>query len=788
MSDGVNTIDDFEPDGQPVKSRISTAQQAQEIANRFLRDDMIRAGRRVKVQGAFNGNAQKSHAEMVKAGRGNETNLNWREHKGHVINAWTPYFDLRSEVPVCIDGDLDSGDAAQDQELMRGFAEYFHQMVFGWKGFEDSTQLCDLQMLLHGVGNKVWEDEWNWKSRAVLASNFYVTDETNASFDNGEMAMITSAWTVSQLWRKIKDPKQAKAMGWNVGAVKKAIMASPNTQNSVMLAWKWDRWEQALKNGDVYVSNTQCKKIECCTIFVEELNDECSISQKIIPFAPDGGKSEFLFERNGKYASWEQVICLFPYDMGSDGTYHSIKGMGTEIYASCALLNSVKNSLADLVVTGIKPMWQPDTNAKMDEFKMAKWGNGNFIPKGINPLNVNIGSSLGPALEISREFNQTLSQNTGAYNQADLAAPTVEETAKSAMIRASERSKLTKGAFNRYYRSADSEYRETWRRATNPELKSWHPGAKEALLFQERCYKLCDKLGVPHGTLQEVTNIRANRSLGLGSVAMRIEIANQFMANIDRFDEVGQNEILRMFAATMTSFHAVDAIVPNRTVRDATNDEAVAAQEDNAFAMLGPEAEARVVPGQNHVLHLSVHVPSMQRDRQMCEQGQQDPHECQKRLEGKGPHAHLHLAELQKNPTRQKEFKLFSAQLAELAAFQDHLDQTIAEQDAAAAKQPKPGEVTPEMAKVSGQLQLKAEKQDGDHQLKIQKQQFAEQMAAQKAQFERALKDATTAHELQLKTATHRVDTGIAVAKTSTQIALDRNKSANSVAKQKLKR
>ncbi len=755
------SLADFTDAGTPVESRISDPQQAVEIANRFLRDDVIRASRRVKVQGIFDGNAQKSAADMVKAGRANDANLNWREHKGHVINAWTPYFDLRSEVPVCIDGDLEAGDPAQDVALMRGFAEYFHQMLFGWKGFESTTQLCDLQMLLHGVGSKVWEDEWNWKSRTVLASNIYFPDETNVSMDNGEMMMLTTSWTVSQLWKKIKNPNQAKAMGWKVEAVKKVIMESPNSQNHMMLAWKWDRWEQALKNGDVYISNTQCKKIELCTLFVEELNDESSISQKIIPFYTGGGKVDFLYERPGKYAGWEQVLCTFPYDIGADGTYHSIKGLGTEIYGYCALLNQVKNSMADVVLSGIKPMWQPTTNAKMSDFKMAKWGGGNYVPNGIAPLQVNMGPGLSSALEVSQEFNRTLSQNTGAYNQADLSAPTVEETAKSAMIRASERSKLTKGAFNRYYRSMDAEYQETWRRATNPKLKPWHPGAKEALAFQERCYRLCDKLGVPRGTLQKVYNIRANRSLGLGSPAMRIEIANQFMANIDRFDEIGQNEILRMFAATMTSYHAVDAIVPElANGRDATNDASFATLENDALMAGG---KALVASGQNHVLHLQTHLPAMEESAQLCMAGQQEPRQCFATMEAIGTHAHEHLAILEGNPTRKQEFDEFSKRLDALAQYQNHLQQNIEEQDAAAEQQPQPGEVTPEMAKVQGQLQLKAEKQAGDHELKIQKQQFAEQMAVQKQQFEQALKELTTSAEEHRKVATHRVDTGIAV-------------------------
>lgn len=761
MNEDPNIIHDLTEEGSPVKSRVNDPLQAQEIANRFLRDDMTRAARRVKVQGMFNGNAQKSQADLVRAGRGNESNLNWREHKGHVINAWTPYFDLREQVPVCIEGNLDFGEPAKDAQLMRGFAQYFHDMVFNHEGFDENTQLCDLQMLLHGIGIKAWEDEWNPFPKAVLAGNIYVPDETNITLDNCEMLMVTRPWTVSQLWDKIRDPARAKAMKWDVEACKQVIMES-TTGNSEMLSWNWDRWEQALKNGDIYVSQTQTKRIQLCTLFVMEMSGK--ISQKIVPFRPGGGPTKFLYDAQDKYEGWDQVCCAFPFDIGADGTWHSIRGLGTEIYATCALSNNARNSIADMVVNYIKPMWQPSTNAKIEDFKMTKFSGGSYIPNGLNNVSVPIGNNIAPAIDVLNEFNSTLSRNTGAYNQGDVAAPTVEETAKAAMIRASERAKMTKGAFNRQYRAMTREYREMWRRAVNPEIRHYHPGGREALEFQRKCYALCDRLGVERAALQAVTNIRAKRDIGYGSPAMRFEISQQLMANIDRFDETGQQEILRAFTATMTSFHDVEVFVPTKEAgRDRGNDEALAAQENNAFAALGEEAEAFVLPDQNHVLHLQVHIASMQNDMQLCQQGQQEPADCAGRLEGKGRHAGEHLARLAGNPTRKQEHSAFKAALDEIAAFADQLEAMLEQQQADAP--PPEGEVTPEMAKVQGNLALKAEKEKATMELRRQKQAFEQQMKVQQAEFDKALADAKTASEINRATAEQRVYTSIEIDK-----------------------
>lgn len=771
---------DLTKDGTAVASRIADPTHALRICRRFVSDNKERSKRIVKVQGSFDGNAPKNYADLVRAGRKEDSNINFKRLRGLIMEAWAAFFQMVCEVPVSVDGKLDLGDSTQDASLLRGFCEYFHDMMFGWKGFDDTNQLCDLQMLLHGPGLLAWEDPWDWRPKAILATNFYVPNQTNCSLDNCERAMFWTPMTAGDLWRKIENPDHAP--GWNIEAVKQAIMDSART-GSTLRNDNWARWQQAFKNGDQYISSEETNTIGAYTLFVQEMDGK--ISQKIVASKEASTKKvEFLYDSPSRYDGWDQGICVFPYDIGSDGTFHSIKGLGTDGYAFCALLNNIDNSIADLVVSGIKPMWQPTTNSKMEEFKMAKWGGGNFVPNGINPLQIDISRGIVPALEASNRFTQTLSQNTASANPMDLAAPTVEETAKSAMIRAAERAKVSRGLFNRYMRGKDRQYAETWRRAVNPELRSWHPGSKDALKFQEQCKRLCEELGVewehtlpaersPTGkagkftVLQCVTNIRANRSLGLGSPALRIEIANEMMDPnfIDRLPEQGQNEVLRMKAGVTTGFHNIDAIIPSLTKhRDPTNDEAVAAQENNAMSILGMEAEVMVVPGQNQVLHLSVHLPSAEKDMAMCQAGEIDPRECQKRLEAKGRHAQEHLAILETNETKQREAKEFSARLAEVASYQDHLDQTIAEQDQAAAKQPQPGEPTPEMVKVQGQLALKAEKEQGTMALKAEKQAFDQALKTQQAQFEQSLK----AQEAEFN---RRVEALEAVAKTQIQLA-----------------
>lgn len=736
---------DLNESESPVKSRISDPSHAQAIANRLVKDDQERAKRRVRVEGLLGGNPPVNPEKLRRAGRANDSNVNWRGAKGQMLNAWTPYFDLVTEVPVCVEGTLEfSESSAKDAELMRGYAEAFHNLVFGWTGYDKLTQLRDWQGLLHGVGIVRFKDEWDWRPETIKHGSFYVSDDTDADLDNAEVAVITTSMNISQLWRTIRNEKQAVAAGWKPEAVKKSIMGAG--RGDTFRQYKWDSWQKALTNGDLYVSQTQTKIVHIYIVLVMEMDG--TISQHIVEQGKEA--NGFLFSKTGVFKNWDEACISFPFDIGMDGTYHSVKGLGTEIYARYELDNRIKNSLADLVVTSIKPMFQPTSGTSAEGFQMVYMGGFNILPPNMKEVPVNLAGNIQHALAISQAFDSDTQRNTGAFHQ-DSAPATVEETAKAVMIRAAERAKLNKGAHNRHYRCLDRMYREMWRRATSPNLKEWHPGAKQALEFQAECAKISKNLGVDPKALQAVKNIRAYRSIGLGSAAMRIEIANAVKELYPLLDPVGQNNAIRMYIAALTSFHSVDALMPSlESGRELVDQDWQANAENNDMDGGGT---ALVTARQEHGLHLKHHVPSMEQDATACEQGQMEQRECFKRLEVKGIHSQEHITRLSANPLRKQEADEYAQRLGKLAAYQDHLKQNIEEQDAA-NPQEEPSKPSPEMVKVQGNLALKSQKQQGDMALKEQKMAHDAQLKEMQARHDAELKAAQARADIAIKDAT----------------------------------
>ncbi len=760
--------EDLNDQGDAVPQRIPKCEQAVSIALNMIQWDIDRSKRRQKVQGYFDGNAPRTKEQMQQAGRADDSNINWKEFKGQVINAWNPFFDLVCEIPVCIDGDLEAFGSQIDQELMRGFAEYFHDMLFSWPGFDNMNQLRDLQMLLHGPGSLVWEDEFMPFPRPILASDFYVNQASEATFENTDYVMVTSRMDVGTLWRQIDGltDEQIKATGWKKEAIQAAIMNAGSRADLQTMGKQWDRWEQMFKNGDLYISDN-CKQIKIATMFVHEMDG--TITQLVFTYQESQQTDyDFLYKKVGKYDCWEQCVCVFFYDIGSDGTFYSIKGLGTEIYPFCALYNKINNSLADLVSVGIKPMFQPNAGTKIEEYAMVKMGGFNMIPNGLTKLDLDIGRSIAPALEVSREFRQMAAQSTGSYSQSDIAPPTVDETAKAAMIRASERAKLTKGAHNRFYRSLDGQYREIWRRVTRKDLAKHHLTKNKKIQelvfeFRDKCAALCKRMDVPDAALQMVKNVRATRSLGLGSPAMRIEIASSIMDKWPYLPtEEAKNNALRAYFAAITSYANVDAFAPSLMNQPKTSQDAWEATMENDALSTG--GEALITPRQNTIIHLQTHIASAERDMEGVQNDQLPPEEGVSRIHAKSVHSWEHMALIQGNPVRKQEYDDFSNRLKQLASFQDQVEQQLQEQQNA---NPPPPQVDPKVMEVQGKLQLKAHQQDATLSLKQQKQQFEEEQAIRQQQFDQAM----AAHQAV-------ADTTIKAGQTVADIQLDRHKAA----------
>lgn len=693
------------------------------------------------MQGLVDGNPPWQHSTLTELGQGHRANFNLREGEGALDAAKTPYYDLIFETPnfANIEFYLEGADPILNKEFGDIVTDEYHSTLDDWDGFDQNMQLHQYQMVFYGVGPMFWPHPLDWRSEAIKIGKALVPDETKANVDELEALVILHYYRADQLWNFIRHEKNAKMGRWNTELVEKAIVqAAHNDVRQVLGTENLDLIQRSQRCGDYFYAMNRSSRIYVASLFVREFNQK--VSHYIITDSPldeddviaDDEKEEgYLYKHRDKYESFSEIICPFFFDTGSDGTWHSIKGLGPKIYDFCDISNRMTCQMIDGAVIGSGVTLEAQDANSMSETQVALVGGATVVQPGYKVVQTRIAESLNGALSIKRDLQNTLQSNTGNYRQR-VSGEDQEPTLGQAQLNAQQQAMLSKGAVNRYYNSLDRWHRETLRRLLNPQLRGSVPGAEQAEYFRE----CCAKRGIPEKLLvmDNIRKVKATRSVGYGSPQMRDLATDKLMQMIPLADELGRNNIVRAKAASLPGVGQanVDQFFPSIKKEGFPDDhKALATLENNALRQMGGQVE--VTPQQNHLTHFDTHFSDA---TQHLQDPQGSPVDKLVHMEQAGPHMHKHLDELAGDPTRKKQHKEREQALQQLGKATDKLKQNVDEwlqsqQENAPAPQPDPEQMAA-LAKVHGQLGLQKQKQDGQFALKAQAQAHKQMLADKK--------------------------------------------------------
>jgi hypothetical protein len=208
-------------------------------------------------------------------------------------------------------------------------------------------------------------------------------------------------------------------------------------------------------------------------------------------------------------------------------------------------------------------------------------------------------------------------------------------------------------------------------------------------------------------------------------------------------------------------------LVPEQHIPD--QDDSIAALENGLIQ----EGRAPVLAaGQDDVVHLVSHLRDatdvLEPVNEAIQQGQSDPAALQgafKYVQVMIPHCEAHLARMQNDVSRAKEYKLFQEQLLQLVAFSGKLRGALKEAVRAVQTQ--------------RDQQQTATSLDALTQAKIQAVQSGAQQAAIKTQSQIQNQNIKTLANVRQKALSHAVNTQLTIAKTASDIQMKQN-AANS--------
>lgn len=665
----------------PIKSgstRMEDPVEARKLVGIATREDQMRSYFRAIVKGCYDGNPPYSEKQRAESGGRWMANLNFMELQGIMDAARIPYYALFSGVKAYCTFETDYDRLNRDwTRWNETVADEWMRMLKKWKQFNWHMRASQFEMLFEGWGPVMWEDETNWRFRAFPARNLLVPQGTESCLDERvPWVIVRCSYRVHELYDKISSPEVATERGWNVEAARYAIKnATRKIGGETWQTAPWERWQQKFKNHDLTSSYTESDIINCAHIFVQEFaapGEQAKISHFIVTESdlPDakGEAAGFLYKHANRYESYHEAMVVCFQNTG-DGTWHSVRGVGLKAFKHVEVSNRLKCTVINNAMLASCMTIQPQSAQAEDKVQQIRFGHGVvWIPPNTEFIQNRLGGDIQGPMAVDRMLSNNLGQNIGHYNQRSITREDgrgERPTATEVEYASAKETSLSQAQIDSYYDDLDTIAEQMYRRA----LKQPDKESKE---FVRRCLER----GVPMEALEKMYCVKWNRLSGYPSPESRKRNLRETAWIMASLPPDGQRAFLNEVIATHLGPDKIDAFNPQLQQPDI----------DQAFAVLENAAMSAgelplVVSGMNPVKHLQIHLGDAEEKmdplREAMEQGGGiDPAELEKAyayIQILGPHCEEHLAQMKDDQSRSDLYKLFSAQLKNLASFHGKL-------------------------------------------------------------------------------------------------------------------
>jgi predicted transcriptional regulator YdeE len=546
--------------------------------------------------------------------------------------------------------------------------------------------------------------------------------QTPANESMIDVAIGRRQYHLHELFAFIKNPKAAERVGWNVDEVKRVIMKNCRTdgRDTSGYAKQWETFQQELKNNDIHAGH-QNPTVAVLHYWVREMDG--SISHYI---SAEDKASEFMYKKLSRYKSPEQAYIMFNYGVGSNGTYHSIRGLGHRIFNHIQTSNRLRCQMVDGAMLSSAIMIQPDSQRAMDELGFTYYGayavlspNVNIIDKAIP----NLSNSVQPALT---DISNQLALNTDTVSSYGSQQSSPYRNQMQVISDMDVQTKLSGASLNLFYSSWQRLLKEVVRRIVTSKRND--ASIKD---FKNRC----TMRGVPEEFIMtlDVARTKAVRSIGNGSYANRLVALRELQGISGSFDDVGRRNLTRDIVSTRVGHDLADRYVPVAQDSRPTVDNKIAFLENQTMMQGSP---VPVEANEIHGLHLDVHIPALVQLIEQLNAGAADPVQSLPALQAFYSHVGETVQALAADPAAQAEI----GQAKQVLQFAEELINNTSKQ-------------VQKMERDAAQAGGAGQEADPAMQAKMQEHQLKMQMAQQKAELEMSLKQAKFEQEQAMRDA-----------------------------------
>jgi len=710
--DGLD-LGSLDKQGKPVESRLRDVKSAVGIFTTLLKADEKSAVNRARIDSMFDGAAPYSQAQLAASGQGLKTNLNFGEAQRLLDISLSAYVDLYSSLERLVEVKATKGERSETEPKEAIIAEELTNLFRRWPEFHSSYLRLCTQFIKHGVGIAYFDSPEDWKFRVGGFADILIPRQSPASENGIDIAIGRRQYHLHELYHFIKNEKAAKAVGWNIDEVKRVMLDNVKTSGRSYASGTtysdYEALQAEIKNNDLY-TGIQNPTVDVLHYWVREMDG--SVSHYI---SAESSPKDFLYKKVSRYATPEQAYIFFSYGVGSNGTYHSVRGLGQRIFSHVQTSNRLRCQQIDGAMLGSAVMIQPENQRSLDELQFTFYGayavmspNVRIVEKAIP----NLGTAVQPALQ---DLAQQLSLNTDTISTYGPNQSSPYKNQMQVVADMDVATRISGSTLNLFYSSWTRLMREMVRRV----ITAKRPDAAVKDFFAR-----CKKRGVEADFIKslDVEQTKAVRSIGNGSHANRLVALRELQGISGQFDDVGRRNLTRDIVSTRVGHDLADRYVPQETSERQTVDTKIAYLENQQLQQGQP---VPVVSSELHGQHLQLHVPLLQQIIEAIDGGQADPQQALPALQA----LYQHIGETAQYAAGDPALQSTVAQTKQVLQYaEEAINNTmkaLEKMQREQAQNPEEGAGQPQMSDID---------------MKLQKAQVDMQIAQQKAELEMAIK------------------------------------------------
>jgi|DEB0MinimDraft_6_1074348.scaffolds.fasta_scaffold00141_14 DNA-binding LytR/AlgR family response regulator len=631
--------------GNAPETRVNDPVAARAICQGLIKDNEKRSKRNALVQGLIDGNPPYNQGALNQNGQKYRSNFNSQQALAFVETATTGFYDLFSEVQTFATVTCDTGDPTKDREYGGILTDEFQKLQAKDEGFDSDIQMSQNEMVTFGAGPMVWDNKYDWMAKAKSHGDVIVSNNEKSKLCDWTKMLVVEEFTISELYGFIRNESAAAARGWNVSAVKEALINANYNDGFTRDSSEWPKLQEMIRNNDLSFSNPD-KTVRVGRLYFREFpknGKKGRVSEVWIALDYET-KTGFLYQEIGKFENWKQVICPFMLNKGT-GKYHSVKGIGVRMYNLLTMRERLENQKTDAAFTMTSLHVRSTSQEKITPESLVQMGPFTAWKQGFEPMNFNTSGAIEAADVVGRGMDSLVQSNLSQYRPQVAQPRGNPKTAFEIAANVSSQATVTKSGQTKYYEQLDAFYSERFRRATTPNPL----GSESAELAKEFLDKVRAR-GVPKEVFKTCT-VTATRTIGQGSAFLRSQNLGELLGAVGpSVSEAGRERMIDDFIASKAGHKHVEIYNP-KDGPSVTDDENMwDARVENNSLRNGMPVDPKMT--ENDLVHSQVHTEAAAEAIQSVAQGG-DPEQVLVFVVGVIEHvAQAHLPKLLADPLR----------------------------------------------------------------------------------------------------------------------------------------